>query len=110
MRAFKDALTPEFAAQPGLPPALVTDQLGALMSLAFGAAGPSMRNQNAGYQRCLRAMQERFGDHTLTAADMAAQSAVSFRSLHRTLIGPTLLVARISRPWQSLQVTKGCAN
>lgn len=97
LRAFKEAMTPEFAAQPGLPPSLVTDQLGALMSLAYGAAGPSMRNQNAGYQRCLRAMQERFGDHTLTAADIAAQSAVSLRSLHRTFAAAGTTFAGVLR-------------
>jgi AraC family transcriptional regulator, positive regulator of tynA and feaB len=83
LRAFKEALTPEVAADPGLPPALLEDQLGALMSLAFGPPPEVVRHLRKRYQRCVSAMRERLGESGLLAQDIAHDAALSLRSLHR---------------------------
>ncbi len=83
LRAFKEALTPEFATDPGLPPELLEDQLGALMGLAFGATPAPPQKLRRSYMRCLAVMRERLGDAGLVARDVAQQGALSLRSLHR---------------------------
>ncbi len=89
LSAFKTALTPEFAADPGLPTALLQDHLGLLMNLAFapsagrryGAATP--KAQRDAYVRCVSLMRERLSDRELVAQNVALACAVSLRSLHR---------------------------
>lgn len=83
LRAFKEALTPEVAASPGLPPAFLEDQLGALMSLAFGAEPEAPRRLRKPYLRCVGVMSERLGEAGLLAEHIARDAALSLRSLHR---------------------------
>jgi AraC family transcriptional regulator, positive regulator of tynA and feaB len=83
LRAFKLALTPEFAAHPGLPPALIEDQLGALMSLACAAQPLEQRSLRSPYQRCVTMMREHLSDSSLVARTVATHCALSLRSLHR---------------------------
>ena len=83
MRAFKEALTPDTAADPGLPPALLEDQLGALMSLAFGANPEAPHRSRLPYTRAVNVMRERLCEAGLLAHDIARDAALSVRSLHR---------------------------
>lgn len=83
LRAFKEALTPEAAANPGLPPAFLEDQLGALISLAFGAEPQASRHRRKSYSRCVGVMSERLCEAGLLAQDIARDAAMSLRSLHR---------------------------
>ncbi|MCY7315238.1 MAG: helix-turn-helix domain-containing protein [Rubrivivax sp.] len=91
LRAFKEALTPEVAANPGLPPTFLEDQLGALMSLAFGTEPETPRRLRKPYLRCVGVMPERLGEAGLLAEHIARDAALSLRSLHRAFAaeGPT---------------------
>lgn len=87
--AFKAALTPGFAANPGAPSMLLQDHLGLLMSLAFKPSATECVNagasnvQRQAYIRCLSLMRERLSDANLVSQDIALAGAVSLRSLHR---------------------------
>lgn len=87
LSGFAQQLTPEVAAKPPLPAALLTDQLGGLLSLAFGQA-PAALDQGsraALRQRVLDATRERHAEPGLTAAGVARELGISERSLHRCL-------------------------
>ena len=71
MRAFKEALTPDTAADPGLPPALLEDQLGALVSLAFSANPEASYRSRMPYARAVNVMRERLCEAGLLAHDIA---------------------------------------
>jgi AraC family transcriptional regulator, positive regulator of tynA and feaB len=81
--AYKKALTPEFAVDPGFAPGVLTDQLGTLMALACEGAPAPQPALSGAYRRCLSVMRERVSDPNLVAQDVAVQSALSLRSLHR---------------------------
>ena len=83
LRAFKEALTTEAAADPCLPPACLEDQLGGLMSLAFVTRHEASRNLRKSYLRCVGVMSERLGESGLLAEYIARDAALSLRSLHR---------------------------
>jgi AraC-like DNA-binding protein len=84
---FVQQLSPDVAAEPPLPPALLTDQLGGLLSLALGQ-GPSQPDEGgraALRRRVLDATRERHAEPGLTAAGVARALGISERSLHRCL-------------------------
>ncbi len=83
LRAFKIALTPEFAAEPGLPSQLMEDQLGVLLSLSFSGTTQPLRKSRPAYLRCLAAMRERLAESDLLARDVARKCAISLRGMHR---------------------------
>lgn len=74
---------PELALAPPLPPALLVDQLGALLALAAGTEAPSARPGLAA--RITDAVRERHAEPGLTAAAVAAGLGIGERSLHRAL-------------------------
>lgn len=86
---FMVQLSPETAALPPLPAALLTDQLGALLALAAGGDIQATRNSEPGAvdlrRRVAEAIRERYAEPGLTAATMAAGLGVSERTLHRCL-------------------------
>ena len=85
--SFAQQLSPEVAAKPPLPPALLTDQLGGLLSLALGQ-GPAAAGQSGRAdlrRRVLDATRERLAEPGLTAAAVARELGISERSLHRCL-------------------------
>jgi len=85
--SFAQQLSPEVAAKPPLPPALLTDQLGGLLSLALGQ-GPAAAGQSGRAdlrRRVLDATRERLSEPGLTAAAVARELGISERSLHRCL-------------------------
>lgn len=67
----KETLTPDTAADPGLPPALLEDQLGALVSLAFGANPEASYRSRMPYARAVNVMRERLCEAGLLAHDIA---------------------------------------
>ena len=87
--AFKVALTPEFAAGPGVPEAMLQDHLGLLMNLAFApfsedqAFGETSNARRDVLARCVSLMRERLSDANLVSQDVALACAVSLRSLNR---------------------------
>jgi len=83
LSAFARQLQPELALAPPLPPALLADQLGALLALAAGAEVPLARPGLAA--RIAEAVRERHAEPGLTAAAVAASLGISERSLHRGL-------------------------
>jgi AraC-like DNA-binding protein len=84
LRGLLANLTPEFAAAPGLPPALLTDQLGVLLSLAVPGADPKPQARDAGIrQRAMDLLRQRLGEPGLVAQDVADTLGLSLRSLHR---------------------------
>ena len=90
--SFARQLTPEVAAAPPLPAALLSDQLGALLALASGSgiAADEAPPAGAGARAAMRervqhAIRERHAESGLTAAAIAAQLGLSERSLHRCL-------------------------
>ncbi|MDH6167993.1 AraC family transcriptional activator of tynA and feaB [Variovorax boronicumulans] len=84
---FAQQLSPEVAAKPPLPTALLTDQLGGLLSLALGQkpAEPDQGARAALRRRVLDATRERLAEPGLTAAAVARELGISERSLHRCL-------------------------
>jgi len=91
LSAFAQQLTPEVATKPPLTPALLTDQLGGLLSLAFGqqVPGATVASDQSGRaalrRRVLDAIRERHAEPGLTAAGVARELGISERSLHRCL-------------------------
>ena len=84
---FVQQLSPDVAARPPLPPALLTDQLGGLLSLALGQGPvePDEGGRAALRRRVLDATRERHAEPGLTAASVARALGISERSLHRCL-------------------------
>jgi AraC family transcriptional activator of tynA and feaB len=89
LSGFVQALSPEVAARPPLPAALLADQLGGLLALALGPGGgvavPGEGGRAALRQRVLDATRERHAEPGLTAAAVAQGLGISERSLHRCL-------------------------
>jgi len=85
LSAFARQLQPELALAPPLPPALLADQLGALLALAAGTEAPRSRGDLA--TRIAGAVRERLAEPGLTAAVVAAGLGIGERTLHRALAG-----------------------
>ena len=84
LRGLLANLSPEFAAAPGLPPALITDQLGVLLSLATPGAKDGLDVRDPGIrQRAMDLLRQRLGEPGLVAQDLAHALGLSLRSLHR---------------------------
>ncbi|MDM0015068.1 helix-turn-helix domain-containing protein [Variovorax sp. J22P168] len=84
---FVRQLTPEMAAAPPLPSALMTDQLGSLLSLGTHDLVPDQGLQDRGVSAFIRkaveCVQRRHGEFGLTAQAIAQELHVSERTLHR---------------------------
>lgn len=87
LSAFVRQLTPDVAAKPPLPAALLCDQLGGLLALALGKgpSEPASEGRGALRRRVLDATRERHAEPGLTAAGVARGLGISERSLHRCL-------------------------
>lgn len=85
LSAFARQLQPELADAPPLPPALLEDQLGALLALAAGGTPVDTPRAPGLQARIAQALQERHAEPGLTAATVAAMLGVSERSLHRAM-------------------------
>ncbi|GKS84001.1 helix-turn-helix domain-containing protein [Acidovorax sp. SUPP1855] len=72
------------AEQPARLGTLQAEHLGGLLSLACGAA-PEAPPRPGLLQRIEHCVRQRFGEHGLTAADVADDVGVSLRTLHRAL-------------------------
>ena len=110
LRAFKEALTPEFAADPGLPAALLEDHLGALMRLATGAIPDASRGLRSSHARCLATMRERLSEPGLLASDVALQAALSLRSLHRAFAAEGRTFAGVLREMRLAEAARMLAD
>ena len=90
LSSFAQQLSPEMAAAPPLPQALLTDQLGALLALATGGDVPAAGadpSASALRRQVTDAICERHAEPGLTAAAVAAGLGISERTLHRCLAG-----------------------
>jgi AraC family transcriptional activator of tynA and feaB len=89
LSSYLGELSPELSAAPPLPLSVIADQVGSLLALTAG----SMRSTAHVRTVATRALHERIKDCIaqrctelhLTAADVAASTQVSVRTLHRTL-------------------------
>ena len=106
LATFVAALSPELALRPPLPPALLVDQLGALLALAAGDVGASAPVASAAEMgwagRVCDALTQRCCETALTASDVANDLGISVRTLHRclaargTTFGELLISARVA--------------
>jgi AraC family transcriptional activator of tynA and feaB len=83
-------LVPGMAIACPIPPKLVADQLGSLLGIALQDAPSEFKGTTATdqlRQRIHDAIRERFSEPGLTATEIAAQLAISERTLHRALSG-----------------------
>jgi AraC-like DNA-binding protein len=106
LSSYISALSPDFEVFSALPPHLLTDQLGGLLTLA---ASQMRGNATPTFTPPLRALHERIQDYIaqrcmesqLSAADVAGSLGISRRTLHRTLaaakqtFGSNLIAARV---------------
>ncbi|MDQ0081953.1 AraC-like DNA-binding protein [Variovorax boronicumulans] len=85
--SFVRQLTPQMAAKPPLPAALLGDQLGSLLALATGHSPSESGSEGraALRRRVLDTTRERHAEPGLTAAGVARELGISERSLHRCL-------------------------
>ncbi|MDR6856613.1 helix-turn-helix domain-containing protein [Variovorax guangxiensis] len=84
LRGLLHNLSPEFAAKPGLPPALIVDQLGVLLSLAVPGPAEGPEPQAASLRRLATdLLRQRLGEPGLTGQGVADALGASLRSLHR---------------------------
>ena len=84
LAAFARPWRPDMATAPPLPAELLTDQLGALLSLACCGA-PQTPPPPGLAQRAKAVLRERLAEPGLTAAKVAVDLGCSVRSLHRAL-------------------------
>jgi AraC-like DNA-binding protein len=107
LAAFARPWRPELAMAPPLPAELLTDQLGALLSLACGGSPHAPASAEL-HERLLVQLRQRLAEPGLTASQVAAGVGCSLRSLHRALAAQhttfaQLLVAeRLARARQML--------
>ncbi|MDR6537852.1 helix-turn-helix domain-containing protein [Variovorax soli] len=84
LRGMLHNLSPAFAEAPGLPPALIVDQLGVLLSLAVpGTAERPALHAESIRRRATDLLHQRLGEPALVGQDVADALGVSLRSLHR---------------------------
>jgi AraC family transcriptional activator of tynA and feaB len=84
LAAFARGWRPEMAEAPPLPAELLTDQLGALLSLACPGQQPATAAP-ALCRRIAAMLRERLAEPGLGAAEVAGALGVSVRSLHRAM-------------------------
>jgi len=84
LAAFAMPWRPALAVAPPLPAELLTDQLGALLSLCC-AAPPMAQHSTALHERVRAELRQRLAEPGLTAADVATAVGCSVRSLHRAM-------------------------
>lgn len=84
LAAFARPWRPDMATAPPLPAELLTDQLGALLSLAC-CGEPQTPPHASLAERARKVLRERLSEPGLTAAQVAADLGCSLRSLHRAL-------------------------
>ncbi len=86
LSAFARPWRPEMADAPPLPAALLTDQLGALLSLACSAPSePAALRRSTVYDKVRAVLRDRLAEPGLTAGEVAAAIGCSLRSLHRAM-------------------------
>ena len=90
LSSFVRQLSPETAAASPLPTALLSDQLGVLLGLATGALAVTKTPGEGGaaaslHARVVDAIRQRHSEPGLTAGEVAAQLAMSPRTLHRAM-------------------------
>jgi AraC-like DNA-binding protein len=89
LSTFACQLTPQLAVDRPLPAQILTDQLGALLALAYGSEIPASPSEQRDAEKLLDriagAIRLRYAESGLTAADVAQQLRVSERTLHRSL-------------------------
>ncbi len=86
LAAFAREWRPEMASAPPLPPGLMEDQLGALLSLVCSPlVHPHEASPEALVNRVRALLRERLCEPGLTATDVAACLGCSVRSLHRAM-------------------------
>ncbi len=85
LSAFVQELAPEHAGASTLPHSLITDQLGGLLGLALGTPLHNAPIDSALHARIHNTIAERYAEHGLTVAGVAAQLHISERTLHRAL-------------------------
>jgi len=93
LSGFMRQLSPETAAAPPLPAALLTDQLGALLALATHSGIPARQAGAASLalkDRIADAVRQRYAEPGLTAGAVAENLGISTRTLHRCLAGHAL--------------------
>jgi AraC family transcriptional activator of tynA and feaB len=82
-------LTPQLAIDRPLPVALLTDQLGALLALAYGSEIPAAPSEQRDAAKLMdeigRAIRLYYAEPGLTAATVAGRLRISERTLHRCL-------------------------
>ena len=88
LSSYLSELSPELVAAPPLPLPVIADQVGALLALTANglrdatlASTPAMRSL---YERVQDCLQQHCTEPQLTAADVAASTNISLRTLHRT--------------------------
>jgi AraC family transcriptional activator of tynA and feaB len=89
LSAFACQLTPQLAIDRPLPVPVLTDQLGALLALAYGSEIPATPAEQRDAARLLdqigRAIRLHYAEPGLTAATVAERLRISQRTLHRCL-------------------------
>ena len=89
LSAFACQLTPQLAIDRPLPARVLTDQLGALLALAFGSEVPATPSEQRDAGNLLgqigRAIRLLYAEPGLTAADVAEHLRISERTVHRCL-------------------------
>jgi AraC family transcriptional regulator, positive regulator of tynA and feaB len=83
LSSFKEALIPKGLVSLSMPDTLLEEQFGLLLSLASEPIEATPSASNPLLQNCLSVMRQRFSDSALVAQAVAADCAVSVRSLHR---------------------------
>lgn len=105
--AFARPWQPGMAAEPPLPAELLSDHLGALLSLACSGA-PQQAHVPGLAERAKQIMRERLAEPGLTALQVAQELGCSVRSLHRALasahtpFAPLLVAERLAVARQML--------
>lgn len=104
LSSYLSELSPELSAAPPLPLSVITDQVGSLLALTASglrhAATPRNDAMRALHLRIRDCITQRCTELHLAAADVAASTQVSVRTLHRTLaagnetFGGQLILAR----------------
>jgi len=89
LSSYLSALSPELAASPPLPLAVMSDQVGSLLALtAAGVQGARPTRGTGGralHLRIVDCIRQRCTEPGLTAPDIAASLQISLRTLHRAL-------------------------
>jgi AraC-like DNA-binding protein len=87
LSSYVSELTPDLAASPPLPLAVIADQVGSLLSLTatslHGTIPANTPTQRSLYERIRDCLMQRCTEWQLTAADVAASMNISLRTLHR---------------------------